>query len=230
MQQVKRDMPAREVRTVAFEVRAAGDDGLIEGYGSVFGTRDAYDDVIVHGAFAQTLAEHKASGTMPAMLWQHDPSSPIGAWTEITEDERGLRVVGRLALKTARGMEARELSRMGALNGLSIGFVTKDADYDHETDIRTIKAIDLWEVSMVTFPANRSARITQVKASPDEILTPKDAERTLREAGFSRSDATAIVARLLRMGGEQREAADCTALVVGWSEFVAQRIQHGSGD
>ncbi|WP_206167871.1 HK97 family phage prohead protease [Variovorax boronicumulans] len=201
----------REVRAFALQIRATGDDGTIEGYGSVFGVRDDYDDVIAAGAFAASLAEHRAGGTMPAMLWQHDPSEPIGVWTEMVEDSKGLRVVGKLALETIRGKEAHSLLKLGALNGLSIGFMSKQWAYDRDTEVRTLTELELWEVSLVTFPANGKARITNVKASPDDATTPKDAERILREAGFSKSDATAMVARLMRMGEERRESAQSTA-------------------
>lgn len=202
----------REVRSFALSIKAA-EDGTIEGYGSVFGVRDSYDDVIAKGAFAGSIAEHKAAGTMPAMLWQHDADKPIGVWTEMSEDANGLRVKGRLALDTTLGKEAHALLKMGALNGLSIGFMSKQWAYDRETEVRTLTEIDLWEVSLVTFPANEKARVTNVKSS-EELATPKDAEKALRDAGFSKSDATAFVSRVMRMGEARRESADSTAVVM----------------
>lgn len=196
----------RETRAYAFEVRAVSDDGKIEGYGSMFGVRDSYDDVIAAGAFASTIAAHKAAGTMPAMLWQHSSDEPIGVWESMTEDARGLKVIGRLALETTRGREAHALLKMGAITGLSIGFVSKQWSYDRDTEVRTLTEVDLWEVSLVTFPANQAARVTNVKAA-DELATPKDAERVLRDAGFSKADATAYVSRVMRMGEARRESA-----------------------
>ena len=150
-----RDGPiGRETRAYALSIKATGDDGSIEGYGSVYGVRDNYDDVIASGAFAASLKAHNAAGTMPAMLWQHDSSSPIGVWTEMVEDAKGLKIKGRLALDTVRGKEAQALLKMGALNGLSIGFLSKQWAYDRETEVRTLTEIELWEVSLVTFPAN----------------------------------------------------------------------------
>lgn len=180
----RKDGPGRrEVRTYALlQVKATSDSGEIEGYGSVFGVRDDYDDVIAAGAFAGSLTEHRTAGTMPAMLWQHDPSEPIGVWTSMTEDAKGLHVAGKLALDTVRGKEAHALLKLGALNGLSIGFMSKQWTYDRDTDVRTLTELELWEVSLVTFPANGKARITNVKASPDDAVTPRDAERILREA------------------------------------------------
>jgi HK97 family phage prohead protease len=194
---------------VGFEIKAVNADGTVEGYGSVFGVRDNYDDVIAKGAFIQSLKDHKAAGTMPAMLWQHDADKPIGVWTEMVEDEKGLRIKGQLAMETVKGKEAHALLKMGALNGLSIGFMSKEWAYDRETEVRTLTAIDLWEVSLVTFPANEKARVTNVK-SADELQAPKDAEKVLRDAGFSKSDATAFVSRVMRMGEQRSDSADST--------------------
>ena len=201
-----------QVRSFALQIKASGEDGSVEGYGSVFGVRDNYDDVIVAGAFQASLAAHRAAGTMPAMLWQHDATEPIGIWTEIVEDAKGLRMKGMLALDTARGKEAYALLKMGALNGLSIGFMSKKWSY--EGDLRILAEVDLWEVSMVTFPANEAARITSVK-SADDMSAPKDAERILREAGFSKSDATAFVSRVMRMGEARSDSANSTAKAMG---------------
>ena len=203
----------REVRSFALQIKATGEDGTVEGYGSVFGVRDNYDDVIAKGAFIQSLKDHKAAGTMPAMLWQHDADKPIGVWTEMVEDEKGLRIKGQLAMETVKGKEAHALLKMGALNGLSIGFVSKEWAYDRETEVRTLTAIDLWEVSLVTFPANEKARVTNVK-SADEMATPKDAEKALRDAGFSKSDATAFVSRVMRMGEVRSDSANSTAVAM----------------
>ena len=203
----------REVRSFALQIKAAGDDGTVEGYGSVFGVRDNYDDVIAKGAFIQSLKDHKAAGTMPAMLWQHDADKPIGVWTEMVEDEKGLRIKGQLAMETVKGKEAHALLKMGALNGLSIGFMSKEWAYDRDTEVRTLTAIDLWEVSLVTFPANEKARVTNVK-SADEMATPKDAEKVLRDAGFSKSDATAFVSRVMRMGEVRSDSANSTAVAM----------------
>lgn len=205
---------ARETRSFAIQIKAAGDDGSIEGYGSVFGVLDNWADVIEQGAFADSLAAHKAAGTMPAMLWQHDADHPIGIWTEMVEDARGLRVKGQLALDTVKGQEARALLKMGAINGLSIGFISKQWSYDVDTDVRSLTEVDLWEVSLVTFPANEKARVTNVKSSPDDVHTRKDAEGILRQAGFSKFDASALVSRILRMGEERSQSAKSTAQAI----------------
>jgi len=213
----------REVRSFALQIKAAGDDGTVEGYGSVFGVRDNYDDVIAKGAFIQSLKDHKAAGTMPAMLWQHDADKPIGVWTEMVEDEKGLRIKGQLAMETVKGKEAHALLKMGALNGLSIGFMSKEWAYDRDTEVRTLTAIDLWEVSLVTFPANEKARVTNVK-SADKLQAPKDAEKVLRDAGFSNSDATAFVSRVMRMGEVRRDSVDSTVAAMKSAERLLRSL------
>ena len=205
----QREASGREIRAYAFEFRASGDDGMIEGYGSVFGHKDSYDDIIAPGAFSASLKAHKAAGTNPAMLWQHNGDEPIGVWDEMTEDDKGLKVKGRVALETVRGKEAHALLKMGALNGLSIGFMSKQWSYDRETEVRTLTEIDLWEVSLVTFPANSKARITGVKAGDlGAITTIRQAEKALRDAGFSADEAKAFVAHVKRLALDERDVRD----------------------
>lgn len=218
----------RETRDFSLSLRATGDEGIIEGFGSVFGQEDSYGDVVVPGAFAASLAEHRAAKTMPAMLWQHRQDQPIGVWEEMEEDQRGLRVKGRLAMDVAAAREAYALVKVGAISGLSIGFMTKEDDYDPKTNIRTVRAVDLWEVSLVTFPAAKSARVTRIKAAAvDEILKPSDAERWLRDvaADVSKSQATAFVSRLLRMGAERREAEIATERANQAAERLLRSLQ-----
>jgi len=132
-------------------------------------------------------------------------------WTDMAEDAKGLRLKGKLAMDTVKGKEAHALLKMGALNGLSIGFMTKQAQYDEKTEIRTLTEVEIWETSIVTFPANTntSARVTHVK-SADDLATPKDAERILRDSGFSKADATTFVSCVMRMGEQRSDSADST--------------------
>lgn len=201
---------ARETRAFSFQVKATGEDGTVEGYGSVFNVRDSYQDVVMAGAFDASIKAHKAAGTMPAMLWQHDAAEPIGVWTDMREDENGLYVKGRLARETTRGREAYELLKMGALNGLSIGFVATDTEWSQGGELREVRAVDLWEVSLVTFPANGAARVTSVRAADiGKITSIRQAEKVLRDAaGFSRDAASAFVAQVKRMATDERDARE----------------------
>ena len=135
---------------------AVAAEGMVRGYASLFGRLDRSGDIVERGAFARSLREKGAAGIR--MLWQHDPAVPIGTWTRIVEDERGLLVEGRLALHSTRGREAFELVRAGAIDGLSIGFRTRKARRE-AGGARRVLDIDLWEVSVVTFPMQSLARL-----------------------------------------------------------------------
>lgn len=182
-------------------------DRHFKGYGAVFGNVDAHGDVIAPGAFTDTIAAAKKSGRWPAMLLQHggwgvsaDDLMPVGVWTSIEEDAKGLPMTGVLA-PTARATDAYHLMKMQprpAIDGLSIGYIPRvwESGDGKTAPRRTLKKVDLIEVSLVTFPANGKARITSVK-SLDDIATLADAETMLREAaGFSRAQAVAFIARV----------------------------------
>lgn len=198
---------------INFEIKEVSQTGTFCGYGSVYGIIDQGDDIVEPGAFTASLAEWATKGRMPALLWQHRAGEPVGAYTAMKEDAAGLYVEGKLALKTQRGAEAYEFLQMKAVSGLSVGFMTREDTYDHKTNIRNIKRADLFEVSLVTFPMNDSARVSAVKCI-DDIIDFKTAERFLRESGnYSRAEATALVARI--KGLMQRDsAADTEAKVV----------------
>ncbi len=138
--------------------------GEFSGYASLFHVRDGGGDIILPGAFAASLARRGPRGVR--MLWQHDPARPLGVWLAMREDERGLFVHGRLALATATGREAAELMRMGALDGLSIGFRTIRSRRDRSRRARLVMALDLWEISLVTFPMLSGARVRSIRSSP----------------------------------------------------------------
>jgi uncharacterized protein len=206
---LKDNISLRQQRSYKFEIKATGEDGLIEGYGSVFNNIDAYEDVIAKGAFIASLKAHKSAGTMPAMLWQHEADEPLGVWDEMIEDGKGLKVKGRINLETTLGKETHSNLKFGAINGLSIGFVSKLWSYDQDTEIRTLTEIDLWEVSLVTFPANAKARITTVKsADVAGIKTIRQAEKALLDAGFSNDAAAAFIAQVKRLASDERDARD----------------------
>lgn len=190
-----------EIKLAQADMRAVGDDGVIEGYASVFGNADTGGDRVAAGAFANSLRVRPAAQVR--MLWQHDPNEPIGVWEHIAEDGRGLLVRGRLLGDVARGREVLSLLRAGAIDGLSIGFKTVRARMDERTGIRTLLEIDLWEISIVTFPMNESARVAGVK----QLVSVRDFETFLRDAGgFSRTEAKRIAAHGFQSTGCQRDA------------------------
>lgn len=188
-----------------FEVKEISDSGKFCGMGSVYNVIDQGDDIVAAGAFGDSLKEWTGKGRMPALLWQHNQREPIGAYTKMQETDSGLYVEGTLALKTQRGAEAYELMKMGALSGLSIGFMTRQDTFDQKSGVRTIQKGDLFEVSLVTFPMNDSARVQNIK-SIDEVTDFKSAESFLRDScNFSRKEATAFLVRLKSLA--QRDSA-----------------------
>lgn len=196
----------RETFLTPLEVKFAGDGETMSfsGYGARFGNVDAYGDVIAPGAFEKTLKDARSSGNWPAMLLQHgsflggDDNMPVGVWTEMREDSKGLYVEGQLA-PTTRGKDAYTLLKMSprpAINGMSIGYrpVEWSMRSKPEDPRRTLKAVELLEVSLVTFPANGKARVEAVK-SADDIKTIREFEEFLRDVGgFSNAAAKAIAA------------------------------------
>lgn len=139
----------------------ASEAGVFEGYASLFNSVDTGGDMVMPGAFKASLRKRGATGVK--MLWQHRVAEPIGVWALIVEDGRGLKVQGRLDLSVARAREALSLMRTGAIDGLSIGFRTRRASSDKQSGVRRLFEVDLWEISIVTFPMLAQARVSAVK-------------------------------------------------------------------
>lgn len=161
--------------------------GEFEGYASLFGVPDLGGDVIEAGAFTETLARRGAAGVR--LLWQHDPGEPLGVWLSLAQDERGLRVRGRLSLDARRARDVHALLKSGAVDGLSIGFRTERARRE-SSGLRRIFRLDLWEVSVVTFPMAPGARV--LATSP---AARKDAGTA---AGDARTNAGLPLAEAIR--------------------------------
>ena len=179
-------------------------DGTFSGYASLFGAVDLAKDMVERGAFAKSLRTRGAAGIR--MLFQHDPSEPIGHWLEIREDQRGLFVKGKLAKGVLRAKETLELMREGALDGLSIGFRTIKARSENATGIRRILEADLWEISVVTFPMLPGARVHAVKGA--RFPTTRQFEHWLRrDAGLTRSEALGVIALGFNHVAHKRDAA-----------------------
>jgi HK97 family phage prohead protease len=191
-------------------IKATGDGstGTFEGYGSVFGVVDSYRDVVMPGAFKESLENYG----MPKLLLQHASWMVGGKYLEVYEDEKGLYVKGELNLEVQAAREVYSLMKQGAISGLSIGYSVQEEEQDRTTGVNQLKKVRLYEVSIVTFPANEEAEVTAVKSAPDNI---RDFEDFLREAGkYSQKDAKLIASKgfnallIHREGGDAALALD----------------------
>ena len=142
------------------------DGTVVAGYASLFGIKDQGGDVVQKGAYGASLARLAGSGRAVKMLWQHDPTQPIGIWDEVREDGVGLYVKGRILTEVAKGREAAALLTAGAIDGLSIGYRTVKAERDGKGN-RLLSELELWEVSLVTFPMLPEARVSAKGDGPD---------------------------------------------------------------
>ena len=188
-------------KDLSFEIKAVSDDGLFSGYASVFDNVDSYGDIVRKGAFVESISEWEAKGKMPPILWNHDPSDPIGIYTKMQEDDKGLYVEGKLLIDVVpRAKQTHALMKAGVIDGLSIGYRVKEYLYNVDEEVTELIKLSLREVSIVTFPANPETRIEAVKSRLDagELPTLPEFEKFLREAGFSKSQATAIAGHGLR--------------------------------
>ncbi len=158
-------MHDRELKFTPLDLKRVEPDGTFSGYASLFNAEDMGRDIVLPGAFRDSLRQRGAAGIR--MLYQHKPDEPIGVWESLAEDARGLLAHGRLMLAVARAREVLALMRAGALDGLSIGFRTVTGQRDAKTGIRRLARIDLWEISIVTFPLLPDARVAHVKSDAD---------------------------------------------------------------
>ncbi|MBI1621494.1 HK97 family phage prohead protease [Aquamicrobium zhengzhouense] len=214
-----------KTKDFALHVKDVSEDGTFEGYGSVFGNVDSYGEKVMPGAFVESLARHKREGSSVLMLWQHNPDQPIGVWEDLAEDAKGLWGKGRFLLEIQRAREVHTLAKAKAIGGLSIGY--REVETEPDGQVRLLKKLDLYEISPVTFPANRRARIESVKSERmDEFarrlrdgdpMPIKEFEDILREAGVPKSMAVAIAshgyAKAIRSESEGEKANDAVALL-----------------
>ncbi|MBX9592498.1 MAG: HK97 family phage prohead protease [Hyphomonadaceae bacterium] len=185
---------APELKFTALDLKQVETDGTFSGYASLFNTEDLGRDVVLPGAFRDSLAKRGPRGIK--MLFQHRPEEPIGVWEQLKEDARGLFARGRLMLDVARARETLALMRAGALDGLSIGFRAVVGQRDARTGVRRLAKIDLWEISIVTFPLLADARVAHVKARAfaQRPPTEREFERWLtQDAGLTRAQARGVL-------------------------------------
>lgn len=179
--------------------------GTFTGYGSVFGELDSYRDIVVKGAFKDSIADYEARGALVPMLWQHRTGEPIGVYTKMEEDDHGLYIEGEINLDVQRGRECLSLMKQKALSGLSIGYDTVSFEDDGKRMVRYLKQLNLWEISPVTFPAGPSARVIEAKQY-DDLDTLRKCEEALQNVfGLSKSEAVAMVARIKAVSGNPGE-------------------------
>lgn len=186
---------------IPLEIKSVSETGVFSGYGSVFHNEDSYGDVVRPGAFKKSLAEWEKKGRLPPMLWQHDRREPIGVFTKMVEDEKGLFVEGRLLIDDIpQARAAYALLKEKALGGMSIGYREILIEQDHDEKVTNLLELDLWEVSVVTFPANEEATVDSVKSAlaGGRLPTLPEFEKFLRDAGFSKSQSVAIASHGLR--------------------------------
>lgn len=145
------------------------ESGIFSGYASTR-EKDQVGDVVTQGAFEKSLGQHVKNGTMPMMLWQHDRHQPIGVWEEMKEDDQGLFVRGRLIREVQKGDEAYHLLKAKAIGGMSIGYRVVKEKLDRATKTNYLNEVELKEVSLVTFPCNESATVSDVKAMDDQEM------------------------------------------------------------
>ncbi len=212
---------------VAFEVKAVDESGIFEGYGSTFGLKDAHNDVVMPGAFTKTLQAGGRNKNGIAMLFSHDAHRPIGVWTSLQEDKKGLKVEGKLAMGTQDGKETWELMRLGALRGLSIGYDCIIHEYDDKKKVRFLKELDLWEISPVVFPANTSANIGVVK-SIESAKSASELQSTLLSAGFS-EEATGYLVKAYKPSSTTGEGG-LSGVLNSLKEMNAQMYQEAVQD
>lgn len=165
--EVKFSGPGQPVALAEGSTAAGG--AVIEGYASLFGRADQGGDVVARGAYAASLKRLAETGKRVKMLWQHDATAPIGVWDEIREDATGLWVKGRLLPEVTQAREAEALLRAGAIDGLSIGYRAIKASRNDQGQ-RVLSEIDLWEVSLVTFPMLPDARVAAKADDPAQAL------------------------------------------------------------
>ncbi len=224
-----------EAKRAAFEFKFSDDGtkGTFSGYGAIFGNVDSYGDVLEKGAFGASLKEWQGKGKLPPMLLQHggflsaDDMLPIGRWTSMEENSKGLKVEGELfALQTERGQYIYEGLKSGVLDGLSIGYRAKEFAIGTKPGEprRSLKAVELIELSVVTFPANDKARISAVKSASD-IRTIREFEDHLREVGFSSAAAKAIAAGGFKAQPDPRDEAGIGEAIAGPFKALANLIR-----
>lgn len=217
----------------SFQTKEEGGNnfGFFSGYASVFNNTDSHGDIITPGAFKESLK----SIPHVKLLWQHDTCAVIGSVTSLSEDPHGLHIEARINLGTSKGRDAYALLKAGDLDGMSIGYRPDETDFDQSTGVRTIKSLKLYEVSVVTFPANTQAKIMSVK-SIDKAESLSDVEDILKTKGFSNKQAKALIGKVKALAPQARdedgdaqrdvEETKSAALILNQIHSLIKEINH----
>lgn len=197
------------------ELKALTDEGTFEGYAAVFGNVDLGGDKIEPGAFTKSLKRGGAFGSGIKMLWNHNPEHPIGVWQDLQENDKGLFGRGQFVLEVEKAKEAYALAKAKAIGGLSIGYRTVKSAMDG--NVRVLKEVEVWEISLVTFPMNTAGKITAIKSegldgiteklAAGDRLTEREFEQMVKGLGLSNSQAERAARVHLKGQGEPVEAA-----------------------
>jgi len=222
-------MEYKQIKLEATEFSFDDDERMIRGYASVFGGIDSYGDTVAKGAYLETIESRERP---VRMRWNHF-GPVIGKWMKMYEDEKGLYVEGQLTPGHSVAEDVYASLKFGAVDGLSIGYIPKEYEDDKETGIRTLKEIELIEISVVEEPADLGAKIDEVKGISEALAkceSLKDAENCLRDAcGLSRSTATAIISQIKTLTQSDSEAKDDTSngdtATLNWRLYKALKLQ-----
>ena len=213
---------------LAFDQKTFSIDGTDErkfsGYANTFDHKDRAGDNTQRGAFVKSIAKHTAAGTKVKMLAHHDKTRPIGVWTSMSEDAKGLFVEGRLTKGVRDSDEAYALLKDGALDAMSIGYHVVKEEYDRKSGANLLHEIDLQEISLVAMPANEESVVTAVKSVHDI----RSLETVLRDAGLSRKDAKAVLAVGFK-GLEARDAPEDSTTQPALDQSELKRIMKLTG-
>jgi HK97 family phage prohead protease len=217
-----------QFKTEVLEIKELGKNGEIEGFISTYNSIDRGGDVMMPGAMTKSLATVNAGQRKIKMLWQHDPSRPIGVWDSFRDDSKGVIGRGRILTEVQAGSEALVLLKADAISGLSIGYKTVDSEPIHTAtgSIRQLKEIDLWEASLVTFPMNTESTVTDVK----NLAGLRDVEQLLRDAGVPNGFAKLVAkygfdGATKRLTDDHRDDDDELALAQAATEALLTKLQ-----
>lgn len=218
-------------KSVELDLKSLKDDGSFTGYGSVFNTKDQGGDIVVAGAFTESLKRWQKNGRQVPVLWQHKTDEPIGSWPELKEDDHGL--LGNAELWTDDAPYAR-IAHKGmktkTITGLSIGYRVKREEYDKKAGANRLIELDLVEISVVTNPMHDDARVQTVKQMIEagKLPTLPEFEDFLCEAGFSKTQARAIagsgLTKLLARCEAEGEKGDNTQAIINIFDSALKKL------